>query len=161
MSNLAFLRYCCLLVSKQAHLPSIYFSMGYFFLVCFSSKRALESLWFSSGLSIALTYFVWLLLPFLLEDIAISAFTPHNLLLWCEMPFCLQISAQSFITLIVLPFLDAVSFSYTVPHCWHSPPPFSRNFTPISVKYLPQQRRGKHLNLITKYSILWHQYFLC
>lgn len=70
MSNLAFLRYCCLLVSKQAHLPSIYFSMGYFFLVCFSSKRALESLWFSSGLSIALTYFVWLLLPFLLEDIA-------------------------------------------------------------------------------------------
>lgn len=43
--------------------------------------------------------------------------------------------------------------------CWCSPSP-SRNITLISVKYLPQQERGKHLNLETKYGILWHLSFL-
>ena len=61
------------------------------------------------------------------------------------------------VTLLVLPFLVAVSFSQTTLNCWHSPL-LSWNFTFVSVKCLSQEKSGKHLNFETKYGILWHRY---
>ena len=79
--------------------PSIYFSMKYIYWFVFPVS-AQVSVWFC--LSVALTHFFDF---FFWEIRLISAFTSYNSLLWSAMPFCLQISAQSFITLSYCHFL--------------------------------------------------------